>query len=170
MNIIVQKAGIQATMRAMARKRRIRGLVRGQNGVALIEILVAIAILGVVAVTFLSALTAAYGAVIVADRHTRAESLTRTAFEYMRTLEYDDASNFNGYSALPPTWWDLEDPEGLEYGFPYLPEKNYKVQVTSYLSTDNTGSPVKVITVVILNGDTAIDTTTTYRSDPNKDF
>ena len=157
-------------MRPNSRKRQSSELVQGQKGVVLIEILVAIAILGVVAVSFLSALTTAYGAVIVAERHTRAESLTRTAFEYMRTLEYDDASNFNGYGALPPTWWDLEDPEGLEYGFPYLPEKNYKVQVTSYLSTDNTGSPVKVITVVILNRDTALDTTTTYRSDPNKDF
>jgi len=135
----------------------------------LIEILVAIAILGVVAVSFLSALTAAYGAVIVADRHTKAESLTRTAFEYMRTLEYDDASNFNGSSALPVAW--RVDGDSV-YGYPYLADncKDYKVQVTSYLSTDNSGSLVKVITVVILNRDTAVDTTTTYRSDPNKDF
>ena len=79
MNIIVQKAGMQETMTAMARKRKIHGLLRGQKGVALIEVLVAITILGVVAVGFLSALTTAYGAVIVADRHTKAESLTRMA-------------------------------------------------------------------------------------------
>jgi prepilin-type N-terminal cleavage/methylation domain-containing protein len=156
-------------MRSMARKRKFHGSVQGQKGVALIEVLVAIAILGVVVVAFLSALTAAYGGVIVAERHTRAESLTRTAFEYMRTLEYDDASNFNGSSALPVAWRVVGD---SVYGYPYLADNNkdYKVQVTSYPSTDNSGSPVKVITVVILNGDTAVDTTTTYRSDPNRNF
>ena len=167
MNIIVQKAGMQETMRAMARKRRMRGLVGGQNGVALIEILVAIAILGVVAVTFLSALTAAYGAVIVADRHTKAESLTRTAFEFMRNLPYDHESNFSGSGALPPTW---QDPEDSVYGYPYLPKRDYAVQVTSSLSADNSTSPVKEITVVILYRGTAVDTTATYRSDPNKDL
>ena len=164
MNIIVQKAGMQETMRAMSRKRRIRGLVRGQNGVALIEILVAIAILGVVAVTFLSALTAAYGAVIVADRHTKAESLTRTAFEYMRNLPYSTDFD-NPVAALPAAW----NPDAA-YGYPYGLDGNYKVQVTSSLSADNSTSPVKEITVVILYRGTAVDTTATYRSDPNKDL
>jgi prepilin-type N-terminal cleavage/methylation domain-containing protein len=164
MNITIQKAGMQETMRAMARKRRIRGLVRGQKGFALIEILAAIAILGVVAVAFLSALTAAYGAVIVADRHTRAESLTRTAFEYMRNLPYDHPSNFSGSGALPSTW---QDPGDSVYGYPYLADNNkdYMVQVTSSKLDDNS---TWEITVVILYRGTTVDTTTTYRSDPNK--
>jgi prepilin-type N-terminal cleavage/methylation domain-containing protein len=174
MNITIQKAGMQETMRAMARKRRIRGLVRGQKGIALIEILAAIAILGVVAVAFLSALTAAYGAVIVADRHTRAESLTRTAFEYMRNLPY--SSDFNlAYVALPSD--NTFDPQNVhgnnwhpdaDYGYPYWPSTDYAVHVTSTLHADNSTSPVKEITVAILYRDTAVDTTTTYRSDPNK--
>ena len=154
-------------MRFTVRKRKIHGLVRGQKGVALIEVLVAITILGVVAVGFLSALTTAYGAVIVADRHTKAESLTRTAFEFMRNLPYDHESNFSGSGALPPTW---QDPEDSVYGYPYLPKRDYAVQVTSYLSTDNSMSPVRSITVAILYRSTAVDTTTTYRSDPNRNL
>ena len=142
----------------------------------MIEVLVAIAILGVVAVAFLSALTAAYGAVIVADRHTKAESATRTAFEYMRTLLYSEDFSDPLVAFPHDAMTDPQNTQGRnwhpnkDYGYPYWPNMDYKARVTSYLSTDNSGSPVKVITVLILNGDTAVDTTTTYRSDPNKDF
>jgi len=148
-------------MRFMARRLKIRGLVRGQKGVALVEILVAIAILGVVAVAFLSALTTAYGAVIVADRHTKAESLTRTAFEYMRNASYDDCDN--PIKAFPAEWV----PDATS-GYPYGLDANYEVQVISSLLSDNSTRPVKKITVVILYRGTAVDTTTTYRSDPNR--
>jgi len=140
--------------------------VGGEKGIVLIEVLAAIAILGVVAVAFLSALTAAYGAVIVADRHTRAESLTRTAFEYMRSLPYDHSSNFSGSDALPQTW---QDPEDEESGYPYLMDNNrdYRVQVTISKLEDN--STLEIV-VVIWYGVKAVDSTTTYRTDPNKNL
>jgi len=150
-----------------ARKGKSPGLVRGQKGFTLVEILVAIAILGVVAVAFLSALTGAYGAVIVADRHTKAESLTRTTFEYMRNLSY--SVNFNDpLVALPhasPNDWHPD----ANYGYPYWPSTDYKVHVTSTLHTDNI-SPVKEIVVVVLYRGTTVDNTTTYRSDPKRNF
>ncbi len=47
----------------------------------MIELLVSIAIFGVVSVTFLGALVAGYRGIIIAHDQTMAESLTRTAME-----------------------------------------------------------------------------------------
>ncbi len=151
-------------MRSKVRKGKSPGLVRGQKGFTLVEVLVAVAILGVVAVGFLSALTAAYGAVIVADRHTKSESLTRTTFEYMRNLPY--SANFNSPAVAFPAAWHPD----ANYGYPYYPSTDYKVQVTSTLHTDNSTSPVKEIVVVVLYRGTTVDNTTTYRGDPNRNF
>jgi type II secretory pathway pseudopilin PulG len=50
----------------------------------LIEVLISIAIFGVISVGFLSALVAGYHGVVVAHDVTMAESLTRTTFENVR--------------------------------------------------------------------------------------
>ena len=151
-------------MRSKARKGKSPGLARGQKGFGLVELLVAIAILGVVAVAFLSALTGAYGAVIVADRHTKAENLTRTTFEYMRNLPY--SANFNSPVVAFPAAWHPD----ANYGYPYYPRTDYKVHVTSTLSVDNSTSPVKELVVAVLYVDTPVHTTTTYRRDPNRNL
>jgi prepilin-type N-terminal cleavage/methylation domain-containing protein len=70
------------------RKRRRSRPGRGEKGVVLIELLVAIAILGVVSVGFLSALVTGYHGVVVIHDRTTAESLTRTAFEKMRVAPF----------------------------------------------------------------------------------
>ena len=54
----------------------------------LIEVLISLAIFGVISVGFLSALVAGYHGVIVAHDVTMAESLTRTEFENVRDAEY----------------------------------------------------------------------------------
>jgi Tfp pilus assembly protein PilV len=70
------------------RKPRWSGIVRSQRGQALIEVLIAVCILGVVAVAFLSALVVGYQGVILADEKTMAESLTRTQLENIRYAEF----------------------------------------------------------------------------------
>ena len=83
-------------------------LMRGQKGQSLIEVLIALAILGIVAVTFLIALTTSSTAVIIADERTTAESLARSELEYVKNSPYnpsdtptysiDPTINITGYS------------------------------------------------------------------------
>ena len=96
-------------------------LTKNQKGQTLIEVLIAIAILGVVAVAFLTALTTASGSLIIADEHTTAESLARSQQEYVKSQDYDASNNPPQYSIDPsiiPDGYSVEldairlDPEG----------------------------------------------------------
>ncbi len=59
----------------------------------LIELLISIAIFGVISVGFLSALVAGYHGAIVAHDQTMAESLTRTAFENVNSAPFPISDN-----------------------------------------------------------------------------
>jgi prepilin-type N-terminal cleavage/methylation domain-containing protein len=82
-------------LKALTRAGRNRGLSLkgGQRGFTLLEILVAVAIVGVIAVAFLSALTSGYLALVLADENTVAESLTRSEMERVRDSEYPAVSD-----------------------------------------------------------------------------
>lgn len=60
----------------------------GQKGFTLVELLVAIAISGVIMVGFMSALATGYHGTRVADDLTLAQNLTRTTFEDVRVAAY----------------------------------------------------------------------------------
>jgi len=81
-------------------QKAISRLVRGERGFTLVELIVAVAILGVIGVAFLSALTTGYFALVLADENTVAESLTRTEFEKIREENFDPARV--GYTAEEP--------------------------------------------------------------------
>jgi len=79
--------------------KRLKG---NETGVTLIEALVALAILGLIAVAFLSGLTTAAQATFIADQRATAESLARSQMEYVKNLDYVDApwlyeAEDNGY-------------------------------------------------------------------------
>jgi prepilin-type N-terminal cleavage/methylation domain-containing protein len=74
------------------RKGRRSPLVRGQRGFVLIEVLISIAIFGVISVGFLSALIAGYHGVVVAHDQTMAQGLTRTTFENTRVAPFPIAT------------------------------------------------------------------------------
>jgi len=109
---------------------RRRGSQRGQ---ILIEVLVALAILGIVAVAFLTALTTTSLALIVADRKTTAESLTRSEFEYIQNSDYwEDGFTYELPSGSPP--WDSQ--HALPSGF-----DNYSLVVTAVPIDPETHQP-----------------------------
>ena len=93
-------------------------LVSGQKGTTLIEVLIAIAILGMIAVPFLTALSTSSRALIIADERTTAESLIRSEIEYVRSQEYDATGNYTdiadadvpvGYNVSLSNFTNLED-------------------------------------------------------------
>jgi len=85
---------------------------KGEKGFSLIEVTMAIAVLGIVAVAYLGALATGSKAIMIADERATAESLARTQIEYVRSQEYDAAPwEYTVTSSTrnpidPPTWWD----------------------------------------------------------------
>jgi len=64
---------------------------RGSSrGFSMLEVVIAIALLGIIAVSVLSALQTAALALISADRRATAESIARTQMEWVRYSDYDD--------------------------------------------------------------------------------
>lgn len=103
-----------------------------QEGQLLIEVLIALAILGIVVVAFLSGLATASRSIIIADERTTAESLTRTELEYVKSqplsvpcpsspwsykATQDAASSVapspNNPGTVKPSWWVDASPHTL---------------------------------------------------------
>jgi prepilin-type N-terminal cleavage/methylation domain-containing protein len=61
----------------------------GSRGFSMLEVVIAIALLGIIAVSVLSALQTAAMALISADRRATAESFARTQMEWVRYSVYD---------------------------------------------------------------------------------
>jgi len=79
-------------MSGFVRKGRRSPLARGQRGFVLIEVLISIAIFGVISVAFLSALAAGYHGIVVAHDQTMAQNLTRSKFEDIRVAPFPIAT------------------------------------------------------------------------------
>ena len=65
-----------------------------EKGFALIEIIVAIALLGIIGVAFLGGLSTASKALFLADERTTAESLARSEMEYVKKQDYDNTAPY----------------------------------------------------------------------------
>jgi prepilin-type N-terminal cleavage/methylation domain-containing protein len=90
------------------------GAMKGEKGFSLIEVALAIALLGVVAIAFLTALAAGSRYIMIADERATAESLARTQMEYVRSQEYSGApwnytvtsSQLSSTDEPTADWWD----------------------------------------------------------------
>jgi len=81
---------------------RIRKTLRGSSrGFTLIEVLVALALFGIIAIAFAGGLGTASRAVLIGDVRTNAESLARTQMESVKNQPYDPAPDGGG--AIYPT-------------------------------------------------------------------
>ena len=85
-------------------------MIKDERGISLVEVLIALAILALVAVAFLSGLATASKALIIADERTTAESLAKSQMEYVKDCEYDDINNPPQYEIDP----DLDIPDGYD--------------------------------------------------------
>ena len=78
---------------------KIMGLNRRELGITFLETVIALAILGVVSVSFLNGLTSASKSVIIVDEKTTAESLARSQMEWVKSANY--SYNATSYPAAP---------------------------------------------------------------------
>jgi prepilin-type N-terminal cleavage/methylation domain-containing protein len=65
-------------------------LIKSEKGFSLIEVLIAVGLVGLMAAAFLMAIATASKAVLLADERTTAESLARSQIEYIKEQEYRD--------------------------------------------------------------------------------
>ena len=96
---------------------------KDEKGFSLMEVALAIALLGVVAVAFLNALATGSRAIMIADERATSESLARAQIEYVRSQEYASAewnytltsSELSSTDEPTADWWS-DDPPPLLSG------------------------------------------------------
>lgn len=87
-----------------------RKSIRNQKGISLIEVIIALAILGVIAVAFLGGLMTSLKAVSIADERSTAQSLSQSQMEYVKSLNYTDADpgsevTYNKTAGIPQGYY-----------------------------------------------------------------
>ena len=77
---------------------------RGQTGFTLIEVLVAVAILAAIGVTFIGAIDVSYRNIRILDEKTQAEALIRSQLDAIKASTYLDSGNYTVTVTLPPQY------------------------------------------------------------------
>lgn len=85
--------------RAMKSFRMLRFFTRGESGLTLLEMVVALAILGTIAVAFLAGVATTSRGTYIADERATTESLARTQMEWVKNAGY--SYNATSYSIAP---------------------------------------------------------------------
>jgi len=70
-------------------------LIKNERGFSIVEVLVALALLGIIAIAFLGAMATASKAIFIADERTTAESLARSQMEYVKSQDYITAAIYD---------------------------------------------------------------------------
>lgn len=128
--------------------RKVTKKLRGnESGVGILEILVALAILGLVAVAFLGGLTGVARATLISDEQATAESLARSEIEYVKSQDYVSAPWLYELPTTPPEW---DASHTLPAGY-----NGYTVNVTAELldGHDPDDGIQKIIVTVNRNGE-----------------
>ncbi len=105
---------------------------KNEKGFSLIEVMIAIALLGIIGVAFLGALATASNAIFIADERATAESLARSQMEYVKNQDYSIAP-WEYELPLPADWPEDSLPSWWEDNPSTLPEScdGYTVNVTA---------------------------------------
>jgi len=129
--------------------------------------MVALAILGLVAVAFLSGLSTSLKAVIISDERSTAQTLAQSQMEYVKSENYSAGTDYNGnwsYTATsssnptppdPPSWWDPSNDRPPRLSEEY---KGYCVEAKAvYLYDDNENGEIDDAECVDIDGDGNVD-------------
>ena len=82
-------------MQPLKKAKTLNKITISESGMAFLEVLIALALLGIIAVAFLSGLATGARATVIADKQTTAESLARSQIEWVKEASYvDEASDY----------------------------------------------------------------------------
>ena len=126
-----------------------------KKGFTLVEVVIAIALLSIVIVAVLGALSTSFKADVVHDVQTTAESLARSEMEYVREQDYFKAPWSYELPSTPPPW---DTDHTLTPG-----HDNYTASVNAVpLNTNDRG--IQKITVAISHNDGVITELESYKT------
>jgi prepilin-type N-terminal cleavage/methylation domain-containing protein len=132
-------------------------LIKRERGFTLVEILVAILLLGIIGVAFFGGLSTASRVIILGDERATSESLARTEMEYVRNQDYYIAPWF--YEIPPstnPVPWDPTHTVPTGYD-------GYNVTVTAE-SLNDPDNGIQKITIIVEHPDKEVITLVSYKS------
>ena len=150
-------------------------LMKSEKGFSLIEVMIAIALLGIIGTAFLGALATASKAMFVADERATAESLARSQMEYVKNQDYSTVPwdyelplhTPANPPPNPPSWWDDDDPPTLPDGY-----AGYSVEISSEAfdadrdgDVDADDDGIRKIIVTVKHGGDTIVTLEDYKVD-----
>jgi prepilin-type N-terminal cleavage/methylation domain-containing protein len=127
---------------------------REENGFTLIEILVALAILGIIATAFMYGLASSSRSVSLSDQRTSSESLARTELEYVKNSIYVPAAWHYQLPGTPPSW---DTTHTLPDGY-----TGYSVSVSAS-PVHSTDDGLQMITVTVSDSAKTVFTLTGYK-------
>ena len=86
--------------------RKVSKALKGSSrGISIVEVLIAVAILGLLSVAFLGGLLTAFKAISSADEHSVAQNLAQGQMEYVKSQDYVyDAISYNAISDIPTNY------------------------------------------------------------------
>lgn len=96
-------------VKEICRSVKFRLVAKGERGFAMVEVLVALVLIGVTGASFLTALTTVSKSTITTDLHSTADSLATSQMEYILSQDYDDTSTPLQYAPIPniPVGWSV---------------------------------------------------------------
>jgi prepilin-type N-terminal cleavage/methylation domain-containing protein len=128
-----------------------------EKGFSLLEVMLAIALMGIVAVAFLGALATGSKAIFIADERATAESLARTEMEYIKNCNYADLPTSMPWSyelpSNPPLW---DGGHTLPPGY-----DGYSLEVSGNIF-DADGEGIQKITIIVYHNNKPIITSGDY--------
>ena len=113
------------------------------KGFSLIEVIIALALMGIIGVTFAGSLFTASKAIIIDDERATAESLARSQMEYVKSSNYSDSGAYDRINIDPDE-------------FP-----NYDLPLT----VDQLEDGLQKITVTVTHHDESVITLEGYKGD-----
>ena len=133
--------------------------------------LIALAILGLVSVTFIGAMYTSLQAARITDEHSIALTLAKSQIEYVRSQGYSDTEwafsvdDTGSTYTTKPSWWDGAVPPALDAEY-----EGYSVTLTgiSDIDLDGAGGPddgIRTITAVVRHYGTEVFSLENYEVD-----